>query len=88
MSNLIRLGTWRQAGEDWHLLIGNKSVVRLIPSTDHPSHPGVTFWVSDIAEEYWSYYEEWDAVDFHPLAYGQKMMQLWWQKTAQRLHAY
>ena len=43
---------WRMNGEDWHLLVGNQSVVRLIPDATHPRYPGVTFWVSDINEQY------------------------------------
>jgi hypothetical protein len=73
---------WREVDGAWHLLVGNQSILKLIPDATHPRFPGVTFWVSDIAKDFQAYGRGWDAVDFHPLAHAKQVMSRWWFETA------
>jgi hypothetical protein len=67
---------WTQVGEDWHMLIGNKSVARLTPVSEE-NFPHI-HWLSIMDSDD---YEDhgWHAVDFETLEIAMYDIEQWWQ---------
>jgi hypothetical protein len=66
---------WRIDGAEWHLIVGNRSVAKLIPNFD-PAHPRCR-WLSiidgaDMPEH------GWHAVDFTDLDIAKSDLEQWW----------
>jgi hypothetical protein len=71
---LLHAPTWRLCGTEWHLIVGNRSVAKLIPNfcAKFPQCE----WISVIDEDYNSY--GWDAVDFETLEIAKYDIEQWW----------
>jgi hypothetical protein len=69
---------WRQDGNRWHMLVGNRSVVTLIPDV---TPNGVLAYVVNIDRDFWhagELAEAWHAGEFYSLHYAQAFMRRWW----------
>ena len=73
--DLLHTPRWAQVGEDWHMLIGNKSVARLIPVSEE-NFPHI-HWLSVMDS---NDYEDhgWHAVDFETLRIAMYDIEQWW----------
>ena len=66
---------WRQADNNWEMVVGERTVAALIPISDaqFPQYNWLSFIVSDDYPEH-----GWHAVDFGTLADGQHVLEQWW----------
>jgi hypothetical protein len=73
--SLLHAPQWTLVGTQWHLIVGNRSVAKLIPNSDRtfPQY----HWLSVI--EYEEYPDHgWHAVDFETLEIAKHDLEQWW----------
>jgi len=78
MTEIIPLHTpiWQYDGTEWHLIVGNRSVARLV-TNETPVFPDIK-WLSVIDDEYLDVDHGWHAVDFAELETAQFDIEQWW----------
>jgi hypothetical protein len=71
---------WRPVDAEWHMLVGNRSVARLVPIPVESRGPlPWANWLSLIDADGADYEDHgWHAVDFATLADGQRDLEQWW----------
>ena len=65
---------WNAVGDEWHLVVGNKSVARIIPNSCK-WYPRIQ-WLSIIEDGYEDH--GWHAVDFEELYIAKYDLEQWW----------
>jgi hypothetical protein len=71
---------WIQDGPDWHLVIGNRSVARIVPNPPEdwwPKHWPQYQWLSLLDYKEFGA-DGWHAVDFETLEMAQYDIEQWW----------
>ena len=73
---LIHPPTWQLDGDEWHMIVGNRSVAKIVPN-ECAMFPRV-HWLSVIeSHEYPDH--GWHAVDFETLETAKYGLEQWWE---------
>ena len=73
---LLHTPQWTPVEDEWHLIVGNRSVAKLIPNSDR-KFPQYN-WLSVIEDpEYPDH--GWHAVDFETLEIAKHDIEQWWE---------
>src|ERR1700733_9300760 len=73
--DLLHTPRWTLDGEDWHMLIGNRSVAKIIP-TNEENFPHI-HWLSVMESRDYDDHG-WHAVDFETLEMAMHVIEQWW----------
>jgi len=73
--SLLHAPQWNLVGTEWHLIVGNRTVARLIPNSDHnfPQY----HWLSLIGDHEYPDHG-WHVVDFETLEIAKSDIEQWW----------